>query len=41
MFRWLSPSSGMADRDLTEEALTKAVIGAFYEVYNALGFRFF
>jgi GxxExxY protein len=31
----------MADRDLTEEALTKAVIGAFYEVYNNLGYGFF
>jgi GxxExxY protein len=31
----------MAIGHLTEEALTKAVIGAFYEVYNNLGYGFF
>ena len=30
----------MAERPLIEEALTQAVIGAFYEVYNTLGFGF-
>ena len=31
---------GMADRILVEEALTHSVIGAFFDVYNALGFGF-
>jgi hypothetical protein len=31
----------MSDHHLIEEQLTESVIGAFYEVYNALGFRFF
>ena len=31
----------MAKGRLTEEALTKEVIGAFYEVYNNLGYGFF
>ncbi|MDP9202596.1 MAG: GxxExxY protein [Gemmatimonadota bacterium] len=30
----------MARGDLLEEALTRSVIGAFYEVYNHLGFGF-
>ena len=30
----------MPDRQLIEEALTHSVIGAFYEVYNTLGFGF-
>jgi len=30
----------MSDRELIEEHLTESVIGAFYEVYNALGYRF-
>jgi GxxExxY protein len=30
----------MARHDLIEEALTHSVIGAFYDVYNALGFGF-
>lgn len=30
----------MARRKLVEEALTHSVIGAFYEVYNTLGFGF-
>lgn len=30
----------MTHSELIEEALTRSVIGAFYEVYNALGFGF-
>ena len=30
----------MSDHRLIEERLTESVIGAFYEVYNTLGFRF-
>jgi GxxExxY protein len=30
----------MSPRHLVEEALTKSVIGAFYEVYNTLGYGF-
>jgi GxxExxY protein len=30
----------MSEKGLIEEALTQSVIGAFYEVYNALGFGF-
>jgi GxxExxY protein len=30
----------MSKRQLVEEALTKIVIGAFYEVYNTLGYGF-
>lgn len=30
----------MPDRVLLEEALTRSIIGAFYEVYNTLGFGF-
>jgi GxxExxY protein len=30
----------MAKRPLVEERLTRAVIGAFYDVYNTLGFGF-
>ena len=33
-------SWGMPDRQLIEEELTASVIGAFYEVYNILGYRF-
>jgi len=31
---------GMSGHQLIEEQLTESVIGAFYEVYNALGFGF-
>ena len=31
---------GMPDHELIAEHLTESVIGAFYEVYNALGFGF-
>lgn len=31
----------MSKRELTEEAISKAVIGAFYDVYNDLGYGFF
>lgn len=31
----------MSDEHLIEEQLTASVIGAFFEVYNTLGFRFF
>jgi GxxExxY protein len=31
----------MATGELIEEALTHSVIGAFYDVYNVLGFGFF
>ena len=31
----------MSGQHLIEEQLTEPVIGAFYEVYNTLGFRFF
>lgn len=34
-------SCGMPDEPLIEEQLTASVIGAFFEVYNTLGFRFF
>ncbi len=30
----------MAERELVDEALTRSVIGAFFEVYNTLGFGF-
>ncbi len=30
----------MAPRELVEEALTRSVVGAFFEVYNTLGFGF-
>ena len=30
----------MATHELVEEALTHSVIGAFYDVYNSLGFGF-
>jgi GxxExxY protein len=30
----------MPERELIEEHLTKSVIGAFYEVYNTLGYRY-
>jgi GxxExxY protein len=30
----------VAHRDLIEESLTRSVIGAFFEVYNTLGFGF-
>jgi GxxExxY protein len=30
----------MPERELIEEQLTESVIGAFYEVYNTLGYRF-
>jgi GxxExxY protein len=30
----------MARGELLEETLTRSVIGAFYEVYNTLGFGF-
>jgi len=30
----------MAQRTLIHEELTRSVIGAFYEVYNTLGFGF-
>ena len=33
-------SCSMSDQQLIEERLTESVIGAFYEVYNTLGFRF-
>ena len=33
-------SALMARRDLIEENLTRSVIGAFFEVYNNLGFGF-
>jgi len=33
-------SSGMARHELVEERLTHSVIGAFFEVYNTLGFGF-
>ena len=35
-----APSCGMADDNLIEGQLTESVIGAFYEAYNLLGFRF-
>jgi GxxExxY protein len=30
----------MSEHELIEEQLTKSVIGAFYEVYNTLGYRY-
>ena len=30
----------MARRDLAEESVTRSIIGAFFEVYNTLGFGF-
>ena len=36
----LAPSCRMPDRHLIEERLTHSVIGAFYDVYNTLGFGF-
>lgn len=33
-------SGGVSRRDLIEETLTRSVIGAFFEVYNNLGFGF-
>lgn len=30
----------MAEHELIEEALTDSAIGAFYEVYNTLGYRY-
>ncbi|MGH7522788.1 MAG: GxxExxY protein [Gemmatimonadales bacterium] len=37
---WDSRSFGMAVGKLVEKQLTGSVIGAFYEVYNTLGFGF-
>lgn len=34
------PSSSVTDHQLVEERLTHSIIGAFYDVYNALGFGF-
>src|SRR5215213_6204490 len=34
------PSFGMPHHELIEEQLTHSVIGAFYAVYNTLGFGF-
>ena len=31
---------GMATSPLLEESLTRSIIGAFFEVYNTLGFGF-
>jgi GxxExxY protein len=35
-----SDITAMGDRQLIEERLTRSIIGAFFDVYNALGFGF-
>ncbi len=45
VIRWYDPRSapqswGMAREPLLQEELTRSVIGAFFEVYNTLGFGF-
>ena len=39
-FRPRDSVTGMKRRPLVHEQLTRSVIGAFYEVYNTLGFGF-